>query len=226
MEIIQDYQYVNETNNSITKTFFRMFLGLLVTAITAIATYRTGLYITIASGISYAVLAIIEVAVVLIFSFMFRRLSPTMVTVLFYAYALINGITMGTIFAVYDMETIGFAFLTTALLFGGLALYGYTTKRDITKLSTIFSVALIVGLIVSVINLFIGSSMISIALDWIMLLVFCGLTAYDMNRIKYMQNYVDCDSEKLYVYCAMELYLDFINIFIRLLSIMGRSNRD
>lgn len=226
MEIIQDYQYVNETNNSITKTFFRMFLGLLVTAITAIATYRTGLYITIASGVSYAVLAIIEVAVVLIFSFMFRKLSPTMVTFLFYAYALINGITMGTIFAVYDMETIGFAFLTTALLFGGLALYGYTTKRDITRLGTIFSVALIVGLIVSIINLFIGSSMISIALDWIMLLVFCGLTVYDLNKIKYMQNYVDCDSEKLYVYCAMELYLDFINIFIRLLSIMGRSNRD
>lgn len=226
MEIVKEYQYVNETNNSIIKTFFRMFLGLLATAITAFCTYKTGLYITIASGISYPVLAIIEVAVVLIFSLMFKKLSPTMVTVLFYAYAIINGLTMGTIFAAYDMGTIGFSFLTTSLLFAGLAIYGYTTKKDITKLSTIFTVALIVGLIVSLINLFVGNSMISIILDWVMLLVFCGLTAYDMNKIKQMQNYVDCDSEKLYVYCAMDLYLDFINIFIRLLSIMGRSRRD
>lgn len=226
MEVIRDYRYVNETNNSIIKTFFRMFLGLLVTAITAFWTYKSGLYITIASGLSAAVLAIIEIAVVLIFSFMFKKLSPTMVTILFYAYAFINGITMGTIFAAYHMGTIGFAFLTTALLFGGLALYGYITKKDITKLNTIFTVALIVGLIVSIINLFVGNSMLSIILDWAMLLVFCGLTIYDMNRIKYMQNYVNCDSEKIYIYCAMDLYLDFINIFIRLLSIMGRSNRD
>ena len=61
-----------------------------------------------------------------------------------------------------------------------------------------------------------------IIVDWAMLLLFCGITAYDMNKIKYMQQYVECDEEKIYVYCAMQLYLDFINIFLRLLSIMSR----
>ena len=221
MEVINDY-YVQEQNNGIIKTFTRMFLGLLVTAIVSYLTYSTGLFIRI----PYGVLAIVELAVVLIFSFMFKKLSPTMVSVLFYTYALINGLTMGTIFAVFNMNTIGFAFLTTALLFGGLALYGYTTKKDLTKFGTIFTVALIVGLIVSIINLFLGNSMISIILDWVMLFVFCGLTAHDMNNIKNMQNYVDCDNDKIYVYCAMDLYLDFINIFIRLLSILGRTSRN
>lgn len=226
MEVVRNNHGVNETNDSMIKVFFRMFLGLLATALAAFYTYKSGLYITVSTGISYAVLAIIEIAVVLIFSFMFKKLSPTMVTMLFFVYSFINGITMGVIFAAFEMSTIFYAFLTTALLFGGLALYGYTTKKDMTKASTIFTIALIVGLIVSLINLFIGNTLIDIILDWVMLLVFCGLTVHDMNRIKYMQNYVNCDSEKLYVYSAMELYLDFINIFIRLLSILARNRRD
>lgn len=221
MEIASNY-YVEEQNKGIIKTFNRMFLGLLVTAIAAFFTYSTGVYVLI----HYGFIAILEIAVVLIFSFMFKKVSPTVVSALFYVYAVINGISMSTIFAAFDMSTICYAFLTSALLFGGLALYGYTTNKDLTRLSTIFTVALIVGLVVSLINLFVGSSMISIILDWGMLLVFCGLTAYDMNKIKSMQNYVDCDKEKIYVYCAMDLYLDFINIFIRILSIFARNDRD
>ena len=110
----------------------------------------------------------------------------------------------------------------TSLLFGGLALYGYTTKRDISKAGPILMVALVVGLIFSLINLFIGSSMIDIALDWIMLAVFAGLTIYDMNKIKSMEQVVEYETEKLYIYGAMQLYLDFINMFIRILSILGR----
>ncbi len=226
MEEINTNQYVDDTNSTIIKVFFRMFLGLLATGLTALYTYKSGMYISILSGVSYSVLAITEVAIVLIFSWMFRKLSPTIVTVLFYLYAFINGITMSVIFAAFEMNTIFYAFFTTALLFGGLALYGYETKADMTKIGTILKVGLIVGLIVSIINLFIGNTIIDIALDWIMLLIFCGLTIYDMNKISYMQEYVEYDTEKLYIYGAMELYLDFINIFIRLLSIMGRSRRD
>lgn len=223
METIEHANYyVKEQNKSIIKTFSRMFLGLLVTALAAFFTYKTGFYLSV----SYAFLAIIELVVVLLFSFLFKKLSPAMVTILFYAYSLINGITMGVIFAVFEMNTIFYAFMTAALLFGGLALYGYTTNKDMTKFSTIFTVALVVGLVVSIINLFIGSSTLEIILDWVMLLVFCGLTVHDMNNIKYMQNFVNCEQEKLYIYCAMDLYLDFINIFIRLLSIFGRKERN
>jgi hypothetical protein len=226
MDVIRSYNnYMYDTNETMIKTFTRMFLGLLVTAITSFITYKSGAFMMLYSGFSYAILAIIELAVVLIFSFMFRKLSPTTVTVLFYIYAFVNGLTMGTIFACYNINTISLAFLTTALLFGGLALYGKTTNKDMTKLSTIFTVALIVGLIMSIVNLFIGNTMLDIILDWVMLAVFCGLTAYDMNKIQNMQNYIDYDTEKLYIYGAMELYLDFINIFIRLLSILGRNTR-
>ena len=222
MDAIKYNEGITSTNSSIVKIFFRMFLGLLGTALTAFYTYKSGLYITISTGMSYGVLAIIEIAVVLLFSFMFKKLSPTAVTILFYLYAFINGITLGVIFAVFELGTIGYAFGITSLLFGGLAFYGYVTKRDISKAGPILTVALIAGLIVSLINLFIGNSMVDIILDWVMLAVFAGLTIYDMNKIKAMEQYVEYDTEKFYIYGAMELYLDFINIFIRILSILGR----
>lgn len=222
MEEIQNEQYIEETNNTMIKVFFRMFLGLLATGLTAWYTYQSGLYITILSGVSYAVVAIIELLVVLLFSFLFRKLSPLAVTILFYLYAFINGITLSVIFAVFEINSIFYAFFATSLLFGGLAFYGYVTKKDMTKFGSILMVTLIVGLIVSIINLFIGNSLIDIVLDCVMLFVFCGLTIYDMNKIKNMSQEIEYESEKLYVYGAMELYLDFINIFIRLLSIMGR----
>ena len=222
MEEIQNDVYVNETNNVMLKVFFRMFLGLLATGLTALYIYQSGLYLTILSGVSYAVVAVIELIVVLVFSLLFKKLPPLAVTVLFYLYAFINGITLSVIFAAFEMSTIFYAFFTTAALFGGLALYGYTTKRDITKWGSILMVALIVGIIVSIINVFIGNRLVDIALDWVMLLVFCGLTIYDINKIKIMGQELEQESEKLYIYGAMELYLDFINIFIRILSIMGR----
>lgn len=212
-------------NECLVQTFFRMFLGLIATAIIAFLTYKTDLYLTIASGISYPVLAIIEVVVVVLFSLLFRKLPPIVVSILYYVYAIINGVTMGVIFAVYDITTISIAFLVTAFMFGALALYGYKTKRDVSKLSTILFVGLILGLIVSIINLIVGNTVVDIIVDWVMLLLFCGITAYDVYKIKNMQNYIEGNEEKMYVYFAMDLYLDFINIFIRLLSIIGR-NRD
>ena len=206
------------SNDMILKTFFRMFLGLLATAIIAFFTYSTGIFLTI----PYGVVAIIEIAVVIIFSLCFKKLPPLAVTILYFLYAVINGVTMGCIFAVYSMSTIGIAFLAAAGLFGGCAAYGHFTKKDMSKFGPILTIALIIALVVSVINLILGNSMIDIILDWIVLIIFAVLTMVDMQKIKYMSNMVDCDEEKIYVYCAMELYLDFINMFIRLLSIFGR----
>ena len=114
-----------------------MTLGLLATAIIAFFTYKTGFYIDVLTTISYPILAVIELVVVVVFSLAFRKLPPLVVTILYYVYAILNGVTMSIIFAAYDIGTISLAFFVTAFLFGGLALYGYTTKRDISKLSTI-----------------------------------------------------------------------------------------
>jgi len=211
---------IQEKNTDMVKTFNRMFLGLIVTAIVAYFTFTSGLILTI----PYMLIAIVEIVVVLIFSFAFKKLSSTAVTILYFVYAVLNGLTMSTIFAVFDMADISTAFLISAFLFGALAIYGHTTDRDITKLGNIFMVGLIIGIIMSLINLFIGNSMINIILDWVMLLLFCGITAYDIQKMKILA--VDIpDKEKLYVYFAMQLYLDFINIFIRILSIMARRSR-
>lgn len=220
-----DYS-IRDFNGMLTKTFTRMFLGLLVTAISAILTYSTSL-INFVIGF-YWLLAIIEIVLVLVFSLGFKKLSPQAVTALYYAYAVLNGVTLSTIFYVYELALIGKSFIMTAALFGALAYLGHSTDKDLSKMGSILTVALLVGIVATIINLFIGSTMFSIALDWIMLLIFSGLTIYDMNKIKMMSQMVEAEgasAEKLYVYCAMELYLDFINIFLRILRILGRSNR-
>ncbi len=222
MEEIKENYYEMTGNNWALKTFVRMFLGLLATALVAFYTYESGLYIKIATSMSYAILGIVEIAVVLLFSWLFKKASPVVVTILYFLYAVINGVTMSVIFAAFSMNTIFYAFLTSSLLFAGLAAYGYFTKKDVTKLGSVCMVALVVGLVMSIINLFLGNTVLDIILDWVILAIFVGLTVYDMNRIKYLNEELDCPDEKLYIYGAMELYLDFINIFIRLLSIFGR----
>ncbi|MBR1884740.1 MAG: Bax inhibitor-1/YccA family protein [Clostridia bacterium] len=218
MEESFDGTYIVENNKMMLRTFSMMFLGLLATALVAIYSYQTGMFLKV----DYRVLGIIEIVVVLVFSLLLRKLPPAVVTALFFGYAALNGVTMGVIFALFDIGTIGLAFLSASGLFAGLAMYGYITKKDMTKLGTICSVALIVGLIVSVINLFLGFAMIDIALDWIILAIFAGITIYDIYRMKSNFEFSNIESEKLYVYFAMQLYLDFINIFLRILSIFAR----
>ena len=211
-----------DTNSVLTNTFFRMFLGLAASAIAAFYAYYSGLYVTMVMNGYYSILAIIELVVVIVFSLLFRKLSPTAVTVLYFAYAFLNGFTLSVIFAAFEMTSIAYAFIGTAALFGVLSYIGYKTDKDISNWGTILTVSLLIGIILTFVNFFIGSSMLDIILNWAILFIFFGLTVYDMNKIKAMQEMGFCDDEKLYVYGAMELYLDFINIFLRILSIFGK----
>lgn len=211
-----------DTNSVLTNTFFRMFLGLLASAVTAIYAYYSGMWETMVLNGTFYGLAIAEVIVVILFSLLFRKVSPTVVTIMYFGYAFLNGFTLSVIFAAYELSSIGYAFAATAAMFGILSYIGYKTDKDLSNWSTVLSVALIVGLVLTVINLFVGSTMLDIVLDWAMLLLFFGLTVYDMNKIRAMHEAGFCDDEKLYVYGAMELYLDFINIFLRILSLFGK----
>lgn len=211
-----------DTNSVLTNTFFRMFLGLLASSVTAIYAYYSGMWETMVLNGTFYGLAIAEVVVVILFSLLFTKASPTAVTIMFFGYAFLNGFTLSVIFAAYELTSIGYAFAATAGMFGILAYLGYKTDKDLSNWSTILSVTLIVGLILTIINLFIGCTMLDIILDWAMLFLFFGLTVYDMNRIRELHDAGFCDDEKLYVYGAMELYLDFINIFLRILSLFGK----
>lgn len=206
----------------ISKTFFWMFLGLLGTAIMAWYTYSSGLLLDILTGGTWQVLLIVEVIVVILFSFLFRKLSPTVVGILYFLYAMINGITLSTIFVVFELNSIIYLFVASAAIFGALAFIGYKTNRDISNWRSILFTVLIVGIILSIINIFLGNSTLDLILDWVILLTFFGVTVYDMNIIKNLQYEEGINQEKLYIYGAMQLYLDFINIFIRILSLFGK----
>lgn len=224
MDLYEDSNPIStqSINSVLTNTFFRMFLGLLASSITAFYAYHSGIYVDIIMNDTYAILAIVEIAVVIIFSLLFKKLSPTVVTVLYFAYAFLNGFTLSVIFAAFEMTSIVYSFLGTAALFGILAYLGYKTDKDISNWGTVLLVALLIGVVLTVINLFLRNAMFDIVLDWAILFIFFGLTIYDTNKIKKMQEAGFCEDEKLYVYGAMELYLDFINIFLRILSIFGK----
>lgn len=209
-------------NDLLTKTFFRMFLGLLATALVSFLAYKSNLLLRIVMDGTYSFFIIAELVVVVVFSLLFRKLPSWAVTVLFFAYAFLNGITVSSIFYVFELNSITYTFLATAALFGILAYLGKNTDKDLTSFGTILTVSLCVGLVLTIVNFFVGSTMLDIVLDWAILLIFMGFTMYDMKKLTDMQDAGYYDDEKLYVYGAMELYLDFINLFLRILSIFGK----
>ncbi len=208
--------------NVLAKTFFWMFLGILGTAIIAWYTYSTGLAIKLVINDIFEILLIVELAVVIIFSLLFRKLPAVVVGILYFVYAMLTGVTFSTIFYVFELNSIVLLFFASALIFGCLALIGYKTKNDLTSWRPMLFGTLIIGLILSIINLFLRNSLFEIILDWVMLFAFFGITMYDMNKLKRLQEDENIDKSKLHIYGAMDLYLDFINIFIRILSIFGK----
>lgn len=205
------------------KTFFWMFLGLLGSGIVAWYTYSSGLFINIVVEGYFNALLIVELLAVLLFSFLFRKLPPVVVGILYFVYSMLNGVTMSTIFAVYELSSITYLFVIAALLFGALAFIGYKTDKDLSSWGPYITVFLIAGILLSVINLFfIKSSGFDLILDWLILALFFGVTIYDINKIKLLQSDSTVNQEKIHIYCAMQLYLDFINIFLRMLSIFGK----
>lgn len=205
------------------KTFFWMFLGLLGSALIAWYTYASGLFLDILLEGTFSGLLIMEVVAVLLFSLLFRKLPPLVVGILYFVYAALNGVTLSVIFAVFELTSIITLFVASAVIFAILSLIGYKTNKDLSRWGTYLSIFLIVGLVLSVVNLiFFSSSLFDLILDWVILAIFFGVTIYDINKIKLLQLEPNIDQEKIYIYCAMQLYLDFINIFLRILSIFGK----
>ena len=136
---------------------------------------------------------------------------------------MINGVTLSVVFVVYELSSIVSVFIISALVFGILGFIGYKTNRDLNSWGTYIIVFLIAGIVLSLLNLIVfRSSVLDIAIDWLILILFCGVTIYDINKIKVLQESADINQDKIHIYCAMQLYLDFINIFLRILSIFGK----
>jgi FtsH-binding integral membrane protein len=136
------------------------------------------------------------------------------------AFAALMGLSFATIFVVYTMGSIVSAFMGAAVLFGTMSFYGYFTKRDLTSMGQFLFVGLIAVIIASVINIFIGSTVMQMVISAIAIVIFLGLTAYDTQKIREMVSY-ERENSSVEVMGALTLYLDFINLFIHLLSIFG-----
>lgn len=158
-------QPITSENKIFGKTFFWMFLGLLGSAIIAWYTYSSGLFIDIVLGDYFNWLLILELVVVLVFSLLFRKMPPTLVGILYFVYAMINGVTLSVIFAVFDLSSIIYLFIVSAVIYGVLGLIGYKTDKDLTSWKPYLSVFLIAGIVLSIINIFIQNSTFELFLD-------------------------------------------------------------
>ena len=160
------------------------------------------------------------------FSAMINRLSAAAAQLFFYVFAALMGLSISFIFAVYTGVSIAQTFFATAIAFASLSLYGYTTKKDLSGMGTFLMMGLIGLIVASIVNIFLGSSALQFAISVIGILIFAGLTAYDTQSIKneYVQHAMSMDEEwlgKSAIMGALRLYLDFINMFMFLLSFMG-----
>ena len=210
------------------KVFGWMFGGLLVTGLTAFYTAHTPWLLEriFTNNIYWIGLLIAELVLVITLTGRVHKMSKGAAITSFMLYSVVNGLTLSVIFLAYTLSSIASVFFISAGMFGIMALYGYTTKKDLSKLGSILLMALIGIILAGIVNLFLPSSALSFAIAVVAVIVFVGLTAYDVQKIKAMAYQVENDDEfmtKFAILGALTLYLDFINLFLELLRIFGKS---
>ncbi len=209
------------------KVYIWMAMALAITGVTAfgVASSPNLLALIFSSKLLFFGLIIAELALVILLTARLQKLSLTTATLVFVLFAVINGVTLSSIFVIYTMASIAQTFFICSATFGVMAVYGYTTKRDLSSMGKLLFMALIGLIIATVVNIFMRSSGLDMAISYIGVLVFVGLTAWDTQKIKLMlANAEDMGegAQKIALIGALSLYLDFINLFIYLLRIFGR----
>ena len=211
-----------ENNKVFGKVFMWMFIGLLITFLTGyVVSSNDNMLYNIFSGGTYFILIIIELVLVVYLSARIHKMQVTTARIVFILYSFVSGLTFGSIFIVFKMSSIMLIFLITAILFGIFALIGRFTKLDLTKVGTILLMMLLGIVICTFVNVFLKNDTLDLFVSYISIIVFLGFTAYDMQKIK-MLSYEFDDEDKIAIIGDLELYLDFINIFIYLLRIFGK----
>ena len=225
----QSYGAAESVGTYTAKTFLWMFLGLAVTFGVALWGYASlsTIYLLIRYPSASIVLLVAELAVVFILASRVHRLSVGTARVLFFLYAVLNGIVFSTYLLIFEVPSVILVFAATAVYFGALAVYGYVTKADLARLRPILMGGLIFLVIFGVLSLFIpGMGALDRIVSLVGIAIFLGCTAYDTQKIKASYAAFAGNPEmakKASILSALELYLDFINLFLYLLRFMGRS---
>ena len=206
------------------QVYVRMFLGLVVTAVASWLMVQSegAMMWFMNNSWAFWVLMIAEIGLVIYLSARINKMNPTTAAALFFVYAALNGVVLSPIFIVYTGASIAKTFFITAGVFGAMSVYGWVTKKDLSKMGSILIMCLLGLIVVSVVNIFLHSTQ----LDWIIsfagVAIFIGLTAWDTQAIKQMAAQSDYSNvSKVATIGALSLYLDFINLFLYLLRIFG-----
>ena len=210
---------VNVQNGIMRGVYAWMGGGLALTALVSLITASSPALLQTILGNRMLFYALLfgELGLVVAISGAINRISASTASLLFLAYAALNGLTMGTLFVVYTSSSIASTFVVTSGMFGAMSLYGYLTKSDLTSWGSFLFMGLVGVVLASVVNIFLHSPMISWVLSICGVVVFTGLTAYDTQRIKNQGH----TGLKGAVLGALSLYLDFINMFLSMLRLFG-----
>lgn len=210
-------------NEVFSKVFRWMAFGFFITFITGyvISTTHDLLDLLFSNGL-YWLFIIGEFVLVITLSSLIHKIKETTAGLLFMIYSFVSGVSLSSIFILYDVSSLIYCFLITTFIFLILSAFGKTTKFDLTKISTYLYIGLFAIIITSIFNIFIGSTLLDTILSIVLVVLFCGMTAYDIQKIDRNHNVVKSNGSFAILF-ALELYLDFINIFINLLNLLGKS---
>lgn len=231
---IENATIVNE-RSLFASVFTWMFVALAITTVASLLfAYNPGLQPLLYNVDEFGnpvgrsiigwVVMLAPLGLVLAMNFAFNKLSFAALIGIFFAFSALLGISLSSIFLVYNLDSIGVVFASTCALFGVMAVAGYTTKADLTKMGSLLMIGLIGVVIASLINMFMHSDTMGYIISIISVIVFTGLTAYDVQKIKDLAQANDgsADFKKMGVMGALTLYLDFINLFLSLLRLFGK----
>lgn len=205
--------------------YFKMCMGILLTALFSfvmVEYFREGLTAyMMAHPITFIGLFIVEFIMVIVLSGKIEDLSPLKAKLMFYLFSVLNGITLTPMLLAYTGANIATAFFITAGMFGVMSLFGYVTKRDLSGWGSYLSMALIGLIICLIVQFFFNNPMFDFLVSIAAVIIFVGLTAWDTQMIKEMASSSFIDSENVATLGALSLYLDFINLFIQILKLVG-----
>lgn len=223
----QDFSLEERVSHVMRNVYLRMTIGLAITAVVAMLAFDRGFVnLMAANSWVYWGLLIAQIGLVLYLSARITKISSQTAAAIFYAFSAVMGFTLSMIFAVYSPESICKTFAITAGTFGVMSVVGYTTNRDLTKMGSILFMALIGLIICSLVNIFWHSNTLGVVISFAGVIIFVGLTAYDTWQIKKMAAMMPAaQNGHLATIGALNLYLDFINLFMYLLRFLG-SERD
>lgn len=210
-------------NQLLSKTFLWMFAGLLVTFLTGyIVSLNENMVLSVFGGPLFWLIIILEFALVIFFSARVHKMSPMTAKICFLLYSFVSGLTFSSVFIGFDVVSVMYVFLIAAVVFAIFGAIGYFVNVDLNKIGTFLLMGLLAIIICCIVNIFLNNSTFDLIISIIALLIFFGFTAYDIQRMKILSN-MGMDYDVVAINGAFQLYLDFINIFLHLLSIIGNS---